>query len=183
MLRDMKLRILRGRSRRKLSRERWRGRSRRFTVVQSAVEALWSQGLALRMSLPEDGADDDRSQATLGQWRSFVGLFLSENVCRARVPDEFAIAEPADEPADQADDAAGDDAADEPDHGARGAPAEERAPAAVYDVCLEALAATAHDLADADVLAAPLPLHAAAATCGCPIERVLAIKVRGIPRI
>ena len=133
--------------------------------------------------LAEDGADDDRSHATLGQWRSFVGLFLSENVCPDRVPDEFGLAETASASENTTGDAEDDAAAGEPGRGTPAAHAPEPAPAVVYDTCLEALAAAAHDLADADVLAEPLPLHTAAATCGCPIERVLAIKVRGIPRV
>lgn len=173
MLREMRLRIL-DRSRYRLSTRRWRGRSRRFTAVHSALEALWSHGLALRMSLPElceycppDVPDTtrDRAHATLRQWRSFVGVFLFENVCAERVSGEFAADEiPA-------------------DHEALDTRLSEVGAEAVYDECLDQLADVAYGIGDEHVLPVPLALDDAAETCDAPIEAVLAIKLRGIPRI
>ena len=173
MLGGMRLRIL-DRSRDRLSARRWHGRSRRFTAVHSALEALWCHGLALRMSLPEqvpaDASEEpdttrDRAHATLRQWRSFVGVFLFENVCADRVSGEFAAAEiPAD---------------------VKGLDARVRkvGAEAVYDACLAQLADVAHGIEDAHVLPSPRPLDDAAQACDAPIEAVLAIKIRGIPRI
>ena len=176
MLGGMRLPIL-NHSRYRLNTRRWRDRSRRFTAVHSALEALWSQGLALRMSLPEPRTPDesaqseepdttrDRAHATLRQWRSFVGVFLFENVCADRLSGEFA----ADEiPAD----------VESLDSRLREIGAE-----AVYDACLDQLADVACAIQDEHVLPVPRLLDDAAETCDAPLEAVLAIKLRGIPRI
>jgi hypothetical protein len=188
----MRLRILE-RSRLRLSPRRWRGRSRRFTAVHSGLEALWSQGLALRMSLPEapprangngngngtdrGGADadgeaaragalrHDRAHATLRQWRSYVGVFLFENVRAERVRGEFGADEiPVDDER-------------------LGGRLRDQGAEAVYDACLAELAGLAASIDDDDVLPEPRALDDAARTCDAPIEAVLAIKIRGIPRI